>query len=113
MTRRDFYNELNKAFGVATIHSWPVILEEAPRWWHFNCRRRERRIHEALQRVGLRPITQADRHAYWAQIRVGQGVYEDAGSFLWRAWSAALGLPFEEPHLTYRGLIAREFGEAS
>lgn len=114
MTSSDeIYERLNRAFGKGTIHSWPTISRRAPRWWEIRCKKHERRINQALKMAGLAPLTEAGRKSYWQQIRVGQGVYEDAGSYLWRAWSAALGLPYSEPCLTYKGLFGSEFGEAS
>lgn len=98
------YDAMCKAFGTRTCHGWPMIPREKPRWWQRRMRRVERSINETIASVGHDPITEEDRAAYWKQVRMGQGIYEDAGGYIWRCWCAALSLPYEEPELTYKGL---------
>lgn len=99
------YANLVVEFG-EHVYRWPEMALTTPTWWHFKQRERERQINRALAAVGLGPITDGMRAEYWRQIHLGQDIFEDAGGYLWRCWSAAIGLDYAPALLFYRDIIS-------
>lgn len=79
-----------------SIHSWPPFPRRRARWWQVRLRRSEWAIDEIFGYAFGRRFTDEDCAKFHHQKARGQLVTEDAGGFLWRCWSAALGLPFED-----------------
>ena len=90
-------------FGT-TVYFWPVPRSTPPKWWQRNDRKQEKPIIAVVSALGLGPVDQDFRDRFWEQRRYGQGVYEDAGSYLWRCWCAALRLPFEPVAVVYKDI---------
>lgn len=99
------YAKLCSAFG-DTVYRWPTPFQRKPPWWSRRGRREEARINAALALIGRGPVTELFRSTYWGEIRKGQGVYEDAGGYLWRCWAVAAGLRRAEPMITYQDILS-------
>jgi hypothetical protein len=87
------------------VHDFPALGRKPARWWQLKARHFEARLDLALQLMGLPTVTQEMRDIYWAEVRKGQSVYEDAGGYLWRCWRAAFDQSVNEPY-TYDQVIA-------
>lgn len=62
-------------------------------WW-----RRERRRHLRELEAVFGPLGEDARVAFFAELRKGQSVDEDAGGYLLRCYRAMLGLPVQPPY---------------
>ncbi len=80
-----------KAWGAHPI-GWPSPPLRRPLWWQFRERRRLYSLEAMFDRLSDEALSR-----YWAQVVLGQSVYEDAGGFLMRCYRAMLDLPVEEP----------------
>lgn len=102
------YDRLVAGFGTH-VHHWPDIPRQRPRWWQRAMIKKERRINAVLATIGKGPITDRMREIFWTEVRKGQDYREDAGGYILRCWSAALGFPYQEAIFTYSGYRAPDF----
>lgn len=72
---------------------WPRPPRKMPRWWNIWGYASLRDTEEVF---GL--IDQSDLDRFWAEHAKGQSVYEDAGGYLIRCYSALMGEDTEEPY---------------
>lgn len=85
---------------------WPEPPEKMPRWWQFKLRKRLKELE-----IVFGPLDQEALDRYHIEIGIGQSIIEDAGGYLFRAYSAMLGLPVQLPrrpeHIIQEMLAAR------
>lgn len=95
MTEEDFEARTIAAMLAYGRHpsDWPFPCEIKPRFWQRKGRSMDREVTKVFGR-----FDEADRRAFWKEIRKGQGIYEDAGGFLLRAYRAFVNLPVEPPY---------------
>lgn len=90
-TKSNLEHVLRNEFGSLMDVPSPKCVR--PLLWHFETRNRERRLVAAIfDATGLREITQDMRDRYWAEVRKGQDVYEDAGGYRMRCFEVMCGL---------------------
>jgi hypothetical protein len=112
MTHEELERRLDWAMTAAwfpmkmrTVHDYPCLPHQLPRWWQFQARKRLKKLNAALALFNLPPVEQAMCNRFWSESSKGQSVYEDAGGYFMRCWYAAFGLPTEDPY-TYKQAIA-------
>lgn len=78
-----------------SLFFWPIPYSEKPGFFDRAKRKRERKIRDALAQLGLcegKHISDAQRDLFWREVRLGQAVFEDASTAMWRPWQVILGL---------------------
>lgn len=73
--------------------SWPVPPRKRPCWWQFSARKNLAALEYVLGELPNEALAR-----FWRERAEGQSVYEDAGGYLLRCYSAMLGEETQEPY---------------
>lgn len=96
MTQISFMeHRANHKWNTTHPMDWPTPPRKIPHWFNIVGFIKLVEMEEVFGR-----INQSDLDRFWAEMRKGQSVYEDAGGYLVRCYAALMGLETED-HLTY------------